>query len=38
MSEKKVVGTFSFLVRNTGDPEDIRQITEGSFDLNFSYY
>ena len=38
MTENKVVGTFTFPIRNSGDPEDIRQITEGSFDLRFTYY
>ena len=38
MTENEVVGTFNFHMRNAGDPEDIRQITEGSFDLRFTHY
>lgn len=38
LTEEKVVGTFAFAIRNSGDPEDIKQITEGSFDLNFTNY
>ena len=38
LTKEKVTGTFTFPMRNSGDPEDIRQITEGSFDLRFTYY
>jgi len=38
MTDKKVAGKFSFPMRNAGDPEDIRQVTAGSFDLHFTYY
>ena len=38
MTKEKVVGTFNFAIRSSGDPEDVRQVTAGSFDLNFTYY
>ena len=38
MTREKVTGTFSFALRNAGDPEDIRQATGGSFDVKFTYY
>ena len=38
LNDKDVKGTFSFQLRNSGDPEDIRHITEGSFNVRFSSY
>ena len=38
LSDERVAGTFNFPIRNSGDPEDIRHISEGSFDLKFSSY
>ncbi len=38
LSKEKVVGTFEFLMRNAGDPEDIRSITAGEFDVRFTTY
>ncbi len=38
LSDDKVTGTFSFAMRSAGDPEDIRQVTGGSFDVAFSKY
>ena len=38
LTEEKVVGTFNFPMRNSADPEDIKDVTEGSFDIKFSYY
>ncbi|MEZ5041944.1 MAG: hypothetical protein R2828_18755 [Saprospiraceae bacterium] len=38
MTAEKVVGTFAFAIRNAGDPDDIRQVTAGSFDLQFTKY
>ncbi len=38
MTDESVAGTFHFTIRNAGDPNDIRQITDGTFDLAFSTY
>ena len=38
MTADKVAGTFTFAMRSSGDPEDIRQVTEGSFDVRFTTY
>lgn len=38
LTDEAVSGTFSFTIRSSGDPEDLRKITEGSFDVKFSYY
>ena len=38
MTEDKVVGIFAFAIRSAGNPDDIRQITEGRFDLKFTKY
>ena len=38
LTAEKVVGTFAFAIRSAGDPEDIKQVTNGSFDLTFTTY
>lgn len=38
LTTEKVAGTFAFAIRSAGDPEDIRQVTDGSFDLTFTTY
>ena len=38
LTADKVSGTFNFQMRNAGDPEEIRAVTAGSFDLKFSKY
>ena len=38
LTDKQVSGNFNFSIRNSVDPEDIRKITDGSFDLPFTTY
>ena len=38
LTDEKVTGAFSFAIRSAGDPENVRQITAGSFDLTFTSY
>lgn len=38
LTAESVTGTFAFAIRSAGDPEDIRQVTDGSFDLTFTTY
>ena len=38
LTTEKVTGTFAFAIRNAGDPDDIRQVTDGNFDLKFTTY
>ncbi|AVI50913.1 hypothetical protein C5O00_06885 [Pukyongia salina] len=36
LTEDGVEGTFQFAIRNSGDPEDIKQLTNGTFNLKFT--
>lgn len=36
LTEAGVEGTFQFALRSSGDPEDIRQLTNGTFKLRFT--
>lgn len=38
MTTDKVAGTFAFALRNAGDPDEIKQVTGGSFDVKFTKY
>ena len=38
LTAEKVVGTFSFRMRSVGNPEDIREVTAGTFDVRFTTY
>lgn len=38
LSTERVAGTFAFAIRSAGDLEDIRQITDGTFDLKFTEF
>ncbi|MEL6658874.1 MAG: hypothetical protein AAFY48_18735 [Bacteroidota bacterium] len=38
LTSEKVVGTFNFRMRSAGDPEDIKEATAGSFDVQFTTY
>jgi hypothetical protein len=38
LTGERVAGTFAFAMRSAGDPEDIQQLTDGSFDVKFSKY
>ncbi|MDC8004563.1 hypothetical protein POV27_10930 [Aureisphaera galaxeae] len=38
LTDDHVAGTFSFRLRNSANPEDIREVTKGSFDVMFSNY
>ena len=38
LTAESVSGTFTFAMRSSGNPEDIRQVTDGSFDLRFTTY
>ncbi len=35
---EKVVGSFQFRMRSAGNPDDIKEVTAGSFDLRFTTY
>jgi hypothetical protein len=36
LTHDEVEGSFQFAMRNSGDPEDIKQVTNGSFSLRFT--
>lgn len=38
LTDEKVVGTFQFRMRSAGNPDDIKELTAGSFDLRFTTY
>lgn len=38
LTDDKVVGTFRFRMRSAGNPDDIKEVTAGSFDLRFTTY
>jgi len=38
LTQEKVVGTFEFSIRNAGNPDDKRVVSNGSFNLKFSTY